>query len=460
MTSLTLVTLLVVAYGVVSRQGYGTALALGGATAAGATVVVGGTAVPTFYAVALGVPVALVLRLLGRHRSASPARETAAPAVSLLLLFLLWSTVVTLVAPELFDGMIVLTPGADSGVLTAGFLTSSNVAQMIYLVLGVCIVAFLARSPSTRPELIGLAAGATTVLSLWRYLNQLVGLPFPEGLFDNSPTFNYIETAPNDVQRFRGILSEPAGLAVSSLVTISYMLPRALQLRGVRRWGAIFVAAAAFYLGSISTSASFVVAGVAVVLIAGLAFTLGFLMRRTSVSALVSIGTCAAVIAALWVLPVVTTFVQAVVDEKVSSSSYDDRSSSDSDSYLIFLDTFGMGVGLGTSRASSFLPSLLSTTGLVGALLFAVAVATLVHGSAGLTRYRPVVWALVSLLVVKVVSGPDLSDSSGILWLSLGVLSHAVLEHRTGRDARPPEPPPQSGAERGATAAPAAGPVL
>ena len=74
MTSLTLVTVLIIAYGVLSRHGYGRALALGGVTASGAAAVVGSIAVPTFYTVALGTLVALGLSLLGNGKTpdASP----------------------------------------------------------------------------------------------------------------------------------------------------------------------------------------------------------------------------------------------------------------------------------------------------------------------------------------------------------------------------------------------------
>ncbi len=290
------------------------------------------------------------------------------------------------------------------------------------------MVLFLARSARSRPELIGLLVGLTTLLSLWRYLHQLVGLPFPEGMLDNSPSFDYIETAPDDVQRFRGIFSEPAGLAGSCLVTIAYMLPRSLQVRGWRRAGALLVAAVATYLGIISTSATFVVAGVAIALIAGLAAAVGFLLRRTHVSAIASVAGCALVIAGIWILPIIADFVETTVNEKVSSSSFTDRSSANSMSLEIFIDTFGFGVGLGGNRASSFVPSLLSTTGIIGTLLFMAAVATLIRRSAPVREYRPVVWALVGLLVMKVISGPDLSETTGVLWICLGLLSHAALE--------------------------------
>jgi hypothetical protein len=193
-------------------------------------------------------------------------------------------------------------------------------------------------------------------------------------------------------------------------------------------------AAVATYLGTISTSASFVVAAVVVAFIAALTFVVGFVSRRASVSVAVTMLTCALVIVGLWVLPIVADFVEATVNDKVSSASFNERSGANTVSYEIFLDTFGVGVGLGGSRASSFFPGLLSTTGVVGTLLFAAVIVTLIRRSADVTEYRPVVWALVTLLVLKIVAGPDLSDNSGVVWMSLGLLSHAVLlrEARTG----------------------------
>ncbi|MBL8927059.1 MAG: hypothetical protein JNM77_12580 [Pseudonocardia sp.] len=427
MTTLTLLTLAFVAYGVISSHGYGRMLALGGATPAGAAAVVGGTAVPTFYAVAIGAAVAVALRLVERSRIAPHSAEPLPPGSPFLLLFLAWSTLVTIVSPIVFNGTTVLLPAVKGpSHLVAGVLTTSNIAQIGYLVLGVCVVIYLARSTSAGPELIGLAAGATTILSLWRYLHALVSVPFPENVFDNSPTFAYIETAVGGAERFRGILSEPASLALSSLVTIAYMLPRAAHVRGLRRAGALFVAAAAAYLGTISTSATFVVGGAVMALVAAATFAGGFLLRRIRVSASVGVVMCLLLIVSLFVLPVVAGFADAAVNEKASSSSFDERSGANSTSYEIFLDTYGIGVGLGANRASSFLAGLLSTTGLVGTLLFASAVVLLIRRGAPVREFRPVAWALVTLLVVKVVSGPDLSDSSGILWMSLGLLARAA----------------------------------
>jgi hypothetical protein len=426
-TTLTLATVAVVLYGMLGRKGYGRALALGGSTVAGAAVVVGSTAVPTFYAVAIGAAVAVALRILQRGSGKRASREPLPPGVSLLLLFLGWSMFVTITAPQLFDGLPVLLPAGPGAHLTAGMITSSNVAQTIYLVLGVAVVVFLARARHAGPELIGLAVGLTVMLSFWRYLNQQAGIPFPEDVFDNSPFFAYIETAPGGIKRFRGILSEPSALAASCLIAVSYMLSRARRVEGWRRIGALLVAGIAGFLGTISTSASFVVAAVVVALIAAITFGVSFLLRRVAVSSLVSLGTCVLVIVGVWVLPIVAAFVESIVNEKVDSASFDERSGANSGSYDIFLDTFGFGVGLGANRASSWFPGVLSNTGIVGTLLLAAAIVTLIRRSAGVLEYRPVIWALVTAIVLKVVGGPDMSDPSGVFWMSLGLLSRAVL---------------------------------
>lgn len=164
-------------------------------------------------------------------------------------------------------------------------------------------------------------------------------------------------------------------------------------VRGWRRAGSLGVAGAATYLGTISASGTLSSPGYAVLLIVALTFAVGFRLRRTSVSAVVWVTPCALAIVAAWVLPIVADFVEATVNEKVGSASFNDRSSSKSDSYEILLDTSGLGVGLGASRASSFFPGLLSTTGLIGNLLLAAAVVCLIRRSADIRQYRPVVWA-------------------------------------------------------------------
>jgi hypothetical protein len=436
LTSLTILTLAAILVGIFGSRGYGVALAFGGVTAAGAAFVAGSTVVPTFYAIAVGAFVAIVVRVIKRTRSPDPFVEPPTPGGVALVLLLLWGTLVTLAAPEMFSGITVLNPGGSLAQLQSGVFSASNFAQIVYLALGVSVALYLARSRSAGPELIGISAGLTILLSFWSYLHHLVGLPFPTGFFDNSPSFAFIDTAAGGAERFRGILSEPSGLAAASLVAVCYMASRAVRVSGWRRWGAIAVALIATYLASISTSGTFVVAGVIVAGLAIAAFVVRFILRGRRVHPAVVVAICAGGLASVWVLPTIIAFVSDTVTNKTTSSSFTDRSSANALSYKLFLETNGFGVGLGANRPSSFAADLVSTVGLIGTLLFAVPVIYLIWRSLSIDRYRPVVWALVALLIVKIVASPDLSDSSGVLWISIGLLSHAVWEE-TGIEASP-----------------------
>jgi len=427
MTTLTLITLAVIVVGAFTTNGYQRALAIGGATPIGAALVFGDVAVPTFYAVAIGAAVGLAIDLLRRTKRFERDTSPPFPGFIPLVLFAAWSIVITILAPQIFNGMVVVAPDGTDRQLAAGFLTTSNLAQIVYLLLGIAVVVFLAKARWAGPEIIGLTAGLLTLLSFWKLLNQYVGMPFPEGVFDNSPAFAFIESSPGGGARFRGILSEPSGLAISSLVTVAYMVSRATYVTGARRVGVIVIALMAAFLASISTSGTFVVASIALIGIAGLVFLGKFVLRRGPLSTLAVTAACAAAIAAVWLLPLIANTVEQVVTDKVASSSFEDRSGSDNRSYELVVETFGLGVGLGANRPSSFLAALLSTTGIIGTVLLVTVVWTLIHRGYAIREYRPVVWALVALLITKVIASPDLADTSGILWMSLGILAHASV---------------------------------
>ncbi|MPQ97915.1 hypothetical protein GB931_08255 [Modestobacter sp. I12A-02628] len=426
MTTLTLITLAVVIYGTCATNRYPTALALGGGTPVGAALVAGDTAVPTFYAVALGVPIGLFVRLLRRTRRGERTAGPPTPGVVALLLFTATSISVTLLAPLLFPGIRVLAPDGSVARLTPGVVSTSNIAQIVYLLLGVAVVLFLARSPGATPQVIGVVTGVVTLLSFGKLLSQLGGLPFPEFFFDNSPAFSFVDAAPGGQVRFRGILSEPAGLAGSSLVTIAYMSSRAVRVHGWHRVGAIAMAVIAAVMAVLSTSTTFIVAGLLLLGLAAGSAAVRIVLRAGRVSALTVTLGCLITMAGAYLLPIVAGFITTAINDKVGSSSYDERSGADARSYEIVRETYGLGVGLGAHRPSSFVAALLSTTGVLGTLLFVLAVGTLIWRASRVDAYRPVIWALVALLLTKVLAGPDLADTSGILWISLGLLARAA----------------------------------
>jgi hypothetical protein len=78
-------------------------------------------------------------------------------------------------------------------------------------------------------------------------------------------------------------------------------------------------------------------------------------------------------------------FNETILD-KTTSSSGQQRAYWNSSSLQSFYDTSGLGVGLGSSRASSWIVAVISQLGLIGSLMIAFLTAEIVRGSA--LRYR------------------------------------------------------------------------
>jgi hypothetical protein len=395
------------------------AIAIGGMMPSGAFLVLGGIALPTVYASAIfAVLASVLLRIGARSRTAPPSR-----GILVLWVFALWVVIVTVAAPFLFSGVQVIALGGTSRALDpATFLTSSNIAQLLYLVLGVACAALAAARPERAVWFVYLALAGAALLSVWRYAGINLGLPFPYGFFDNSPGFRYIDGAPGGIVRFRGIFSEPAALAASSLACVATGVSLLRRVTGGKRVFVIVGTLAAAFNLSQSTSATGVLAAAVLVVVVIVTAVGGLVLhgRRWSVGAttLVVIGATAAI----WLLPVAGAFLQGVVDAKVGTSSYDERSGADLYSFGLVLQTYGFGVGVGSNRPSSFLAALLAGTGVIGSLLFFGVVMRYSLRATAAPAVRPLLWALLAIMLAKFVASPDLSDTTGTMWLAIGAL--------------------------------------
>jgi hypothetical protein len=87
-------------------------------------------------------------------------------------------------------------------------------------------------------------------------------------------------------------------------------------------------------------------------------------------SAAVVLAACIVVLWSPELLSRVAAFVDTVVFRKMSSSSGLDRSAANRLAWTDFIGTYGLGVGLGSTRASSFALVLLSNLGVIGVIAF------------------------------------------------------------------------------------------
>ncbi len=416
------------------RRGYVRLIAVAAGLPIGVIATVGGQPAPTFFTLGGLACAWLVFEWISGRSTPRDDEGRHRPGALSLVIFLGWSLLVTLVAPTIFEGVPVLVArgGIDEQFLDPGTLTYSvsNIAQAAYLVISIGVVFFLARSRETTPGLLGIVLAVITVISFWRLLSISGGLPFPEGFFDNSTTVRIIEETPDGEPRFRGIFSEPSGLAAASLTTLVFFALRLRYLGAWSRVGAIAVLVMAAVNAASSTAGTFIAAGLIMVGIVVLFWIGGFFANRVRLDPLLAAAVILVGGIGIFFVPALIEFVQSVVSVKISSSSYGSRTGVDLFSYLLTLDTWGFGVGLGSNRPSSFLATLLSCTGVVGAAFFAIAITRLIVAASTRPEYHATIWALVSVLVSKVVSSPNISDNAALLWISCGVLAHAAWRER------------------------------
>lgn len=176
--------------------------------------------------------------------------------------------------------------------------------------------------------------------------------------------------------RISGTFSETSSFSSFTLQLFAFCTN--LWLLGYRRKTAGVLAAAACLLLLISTSGSAYVglAGYTIVLLLSRP---GRILRAADARKLrlVIVMVCLGVLAALYItlfLPAVAKalgdFVTATVLDKADSASGVERASFNTQAMTNFTDTYGIGVGVGSVRASSFIVVVLACLGVVGAVLY------------------------------------------------------------------------------------------
>lgn len=140
----------------------------------------------------------------------------------------------------------------------------------------------------------------------------------------------------------------------------------------------------------------------------------------------------------------VRSYVDLVVLNKAESDSGVERSSWNVVSFQNFLDSWGLGVGLGTTRASSFAVALLASVGIPGALFFAIFALECFlrpRGSIGSLEADAAVAArngYAGLLLGDLLVSPVIDQ--GLLFCMFAALSIAARPRRGEVRAVPPIP--------------------
>jgi hypothetical protein len=398
-----------------------------------AGVIVAGNGFPLFY---LAVVVLLVLAfphaLLGLSRLGRAAQgrlERLLPDV-LGVALVAWGTIISIAGPRIFAGMRVFAPelGVDAQVVTMATLEPSlgNIAQLGYVAMGVLFLLLAGRLFPVDARLLGSALWVAIGLAAVR----IVAEPYwPHALLQNMPGVNYATP-----ERLSGTFYEPSVLGLYLTAAAGYFGAR-LVWSGTSGRIAALVGLALVAVAFVRNGSGTALLGLAILF--GLAGVVALVRQlrsgRFGVRPLVVVAGIGLLGGALTQVPIILQFTVGSAASKADSDSFVARTASNVRSWQIFLESAGVGIGLGGNRPSSLALLILSCLGVIGFGLVTALVVLALRRALTHSSIEPAAWGLAGVLVAAVVAVPDLSTPA--IWIGLAACLHSAVSAAVGPPA-------------------------
>lgn len=318
---------------------------------------------------------------------------TRSPHAGLMLFFIVYVVIGAIFLPRLFAGQTsAFVPTRTDGRVMEVPLTSvsGNIAQTVYFVLNgltfFAISIFLIDKRNLRYIRQGFVVWMCLHISLGfiDLSGKIVGLGDVLSPIRSATYAMLTSVSEGSFWRIAGGYAEASSFGAATLVLLTFSFS---YWRRTRDQIALMLSAALLILLLLSTSSTAYL-GVAIV---SLPMLLSIL--RSSLSGKVSKPDLILLVMALsGLLVTVAVFlyqerlfdpiwqlIDTMIINKASSASAQERAYWNVRSIQSFYDTFGLGIGLGSSRASSWVVAVISQLGLVGAAMYALFVADIVH---------------------------------------------------------------------------------
>lgn len=356
---------------------------------AAAAIFVAGSNIPPGH-LALGfLLLAIIIR---RGGLAGSLQSVKAPQPGFfLLLFTIWAAMSGFVMPRMFFGQVGVFPLSTGGIGLLHEISlhprSSNINQIIYAVGNLCAfmgVSALARTPDLLRScaIVLIVTGAAQIaLALIDFVTFTAGLSHLLDFVRNAKYDQLFGATVMGIKRMTGVFPEASSFATATatLFAVMFRLWRGSVLPFWTGWTSLGLLGCLIFAFA---STGYVALGLYLMVVysvnlAGVDSSLGrnpnAVARRAVV---ISFGPAAALMGALAVAfrpdlldPITQLFDDSVLN-KLSSDSGVERMSWNIRTLMNFVETGGLGTGLGSSRASSFIVALLGTLGVVGTVLF------------------------------------------------------------------------------------------
>jgi hypothetical protein len=377
--------------------------------------------------------------------------EPAAAYARAMALFVVVCAVSAFLLPNLFDGLPVDI--ARNGVSTQHHSTlgplhwsMSNGGQTVYVLLDFFVIVDLLRkceqegfykTPAKAFTVSGILAAG---VGLFQVACTQVGLKFPAWLFNSNAAWaqNTHQVLSGGYSRMSATFVEPSVAGGFFACWMVFELTLAISSRRAELWHWLFATIATMALFLTTSSTGYLIAVVswsfAVVQTSATLFGTGVIRIRKAAAILGAVGGATL---ALLLIPGVWGLLDAVLFEKQLTGSAIDRTATLGRAVDVFVQTWGLGAGLGSNRAMSLVFYVLSNLGLLGTVLFlyllvkAYLMARVATRSPEVSRdliafIRASGVAFAANLVGMIVSGAEISGSQ--FWILLGMLLVGVRQ--------------------------------
>ena len=355
----------------VSALGAASVLNVGGGFPVGIT--------PYFFVGALIAARIIAQMLTGRL--GLKADEPTQRHVRVLVVFVAWAVVSALLLPILFSGMPVDLgrAGVDATYfyLVPLHWSFSNVGQAGYLVIDLCVVLCFLRNAARPGYVEGLVRAFTwcglvvTAVGVYQLLSYRIALPFPNSFFYSNKVWAQLNgegIAGN--YRINATFPEAssAGDFFAMWAVFELIMAERSGRDGARHWW--YALAGSFMVVTTTSTTGYLAVGIAWSLFIWKYFVRGLLRGRVAVRALLAAVLSVAAVATAFLLGGHSaSLLDTVVLNKMQSGSAVHRLASVYDSIGIFVQSFGLGVGLGSDRAMSSAAYILANLGVIGVVL-------------------------------------------------------------------------------------------
>ena len=381
--------------------------------------------------------------------------------LGILALFMLIALVGAAFLPALFAGTPVI-PFRPAGavVLTSPLHSSAaNITQSAYLLLSALMVlAFACASRSAqfqRQILRAILYGAITVVvtGIADMVAQKTGLAALLAPFRNATYSLNIDDTILGAQRIVGLMPEASsyGPLCVSFAALAITLRPFYPTKTQRRF-CVALAAALVLLGWLSTSSTAILC----LAVLGGIYALDWALRvqhksalgRSSLNSELYIGMLIVTAVLLFVMfdpsvfqNIIALFNKMILD-KTGSSSYAVRQRWNDVAWQAMLDTYGMGIGVGGSRASDGLVAVFSSTGLLGGVIYCGFILQAYLRPAGQVPWNSGMITALKLALLVPLAGSILTGTSpdfgAFIAMMIGTITGLSLSRQRARHDNAP----------------------